>query len=135
MSTLGQIRDALKVRLETIPGLRVYDTVEGQISPPAAVIKIDTINYDTSMNSGSHDPTFSVFLFVPFSNDRTAQDKLDTYLDAESPTCVKVAIEGDPHLGGTVDFATVSMVRNYGLVTYAGVQYLGAELLVPTGIQ
>jgi hypothetical protein len=140
-ASVKAIRAALRDRLATITfgspatNLRAYDTVVGQVEPPAAIVRIENINYDSSMSGGSHDPTFAVLVIVSTATERVAQDLLDDFLDPESSTSIKVAVEADPTLAGTVDYATVTNVRSYGLVEYAGVQYLGAELLVVTGIQ
>jgi hypothetical protein len=135
MATIAAARDGLKARLATISDLRVYDNVLGQVEPPAAVIRLDTIQYDTTMADGSHDPTFIVLVLVSLANERTAQDKLDSYLEPESATSIRNAIDADPTLGGAVDYATATQVRAYGLVNYADVGYLGAEVVVSTGIQ
>ncbi|HEX6969858.1 MAG TPA: hypothetical protein VF174_13760 [Micromonosporaceae bacterium] len=130
MASVSAIRDGLKTRLKTIAGLRVSDTVPGQVNPPAAVIAPDSISFDSTMARGSDDFVFIVYLIVGTAVDRIGQDKLDGYLAGSGASSVKAAIEADESLGGVANFARVSGVRQYGLIEYAGVQYIGAEFVV-----
>lgn len=134
MASVGALRDGLKTRLQTIAGLRVYDTVPGEVSPPAAVVRPESITFDSSMSRGSDDFVFTVLVLVSTAVDRVAQDKLDGYLDGAGALSVKAAIEADPDLGGAADWTNVTGVRNYGLVEYAGVPYLGAEFVIHVGV-
>jgi hypothetical protein len=43
---------------------------------------------------------------------------------------LKQALEADQTLGGLVSYAVMTNVRNIGIVTYNGVDYLGAELII-----
>jgi hypothetical protein len=135
MASLSGIRDALKARLATIDGLRVYDTVPGQAVVPAAVIAPAPgtfLTYDATMD-GADDVSFTVTLLVSTASDRAAQDALDAYLSDTGARSIKAAVDGDITLDDTVHFATVVEARNYGFLEYAGVNYLGCELLVNVG--
>lgn len=135
MASVSAIRDGLAARLATIDGLRVSDVVPGQVPVPAAIIKPgargkDAITFDRTFGRGSDELTFSVMVLVSTASDRTAQDALDAYLAGEGASSVKAAIEGDETLGGLVSFAHVVSVREYGLVDYNGVSYLGADFTI-----
>lgn len=130
MTAITAIRDGLKARLETIPGLRAHDTVPGQINPPAAVVRRTSIAFDATMGRGSDDLTFVVTLFVQVGNDRTAQDALDGYLATSGATSIKAAVEGEETLGGIVSFARVASAGEDVLVEYAGVQYLSVDFVI-----
>lgn len=125
------IRDGLKTRLKTISGLRVYDTIPGDINPPAAVITPGdpAIVYDATQ-AGAQTLNFVVIVFASKASDRTAQDKLDGYLNPTGASSIKAAIEGDDTLGGTADSAAVTTITTYGLSDVAGVDYWTVRAVV-----
>lgn len=138
MASMVALRDGLKVRLQTISGLRVFDWHTGEVSTPAAVILpgnpnqsgTNAITFDATMGRGSDDYVFTVVLLVSNAHDRTAADNLDAYLAGSGSSSVKAAIEGDGTLGGAAHFARVQSVREYGVITYGNVPYLGAQFVV-----
>ena len=135
MTSISAIRDGVKTRLETIAGLRVHDTVPGQVSPPAAVVAPAPgtfLTYNVTTD-GAEDVTLVVTLLVSDAVDRAAQDALDAYLADSGASSVKAAVDGGITLGGAAHFATVTSARNYGLIDYGGVQYLGCEFVVTVG--
>lgn len=131
MASVTSIRNGLATRLNTITGLTAHAVVKGQIVPPAAVVGGPDIDFDATMGRGSDDFVFSVKLLVSSQITPDAQVKLDGYLDGSgATTTVKGAVEADDTLGGVVSFAWVARVRQYGLVEYAGTQYVGCEFLI-----
>lgn len=128
MASVSTIRDELKTRLETISGLRAYDTVPGSVNPPAAVVRRRRTSYDATMARGSDDLEFVVTLFVSSANDRAAQDALDSYLATTGTTSVKAAVDGN--LNSTVSFARVATAEQERLVEYAGITYLAVDFIV-----
>ena len=138
MASVAAIRDGLKVRLQTIAGLRVHEYHAPRIEPPAAIIipgdpgrsNTYAVKFDATMGRGSDDLVFTVLVIVSNVVERASQDKLDAYLDGSGASSVKAAIEGEGTLGGIVSFAVVSAIRQYGLVQYAGQTFLGAEFLI-----
>lgn len=128
MADLSGLRTGVATRLATISGLNSYDTVPGSVVTPAAIVEVATIDYDAAMGRGADDITLAVRLLVSAVVDDVAQGKLDAYLAGSGATSVKAAIEADGTLGGRASFAVVPRVRTYGLIDYAGVQYLGAVL-------
>lgn len=130
MASISAIRDGLKARLQTIGGLRVYDTIEGLVELPAAVIYPDMIRFDSTMGRGSDEMVFIVALAVAATVDRVAQDALDGYLDGSGATSVKAAIDGGTTLGGIVSFARVSGVRNYGEIRVGQTTQWGADFVI-----
>lgn len=130
MATIAGIRDGLRTRLETISGLRVHDTVPGQINPPAAIVRRRRTDYDSTMARGSDDYEFVVTVFVQLASDPKAQDDLDAYLDGAGVKSVKAAVEGDASLGGEVDFARVRQADADQVLEFAGVGYLGVDFIV-----
>lgn len=138
MASVTAIRNGLKTRLDTIAGLRNHAIVVGDIVPPAAVVipgdpsrkNAMAINYDCTMGRGSDDFQFTVLLMVSNKVERVSQEALDAYLAGSGALSVKAAIEADGTLGGVAHFTNVQGVRDYGLVTYGGQTYVGAEFMV-----
>lgn len=143
MTSILAVRDGLAARLETIEGLRVHEYVSGSVSPPAATFvpglgsetstSRPAIDYDKSFG-GSVLMNFMVKVAVSAVADDAAQARLDAYLDTRSDVSVKDALEADmdPILdedGGIIaDSVLVKSVAHYGMIEWAGVSYLGADL-------
>lgn len=132
MASVSAIRDGLKTRLATISGLNAYDTVPGDIITPAAIVQPGNplLLYDTTMGRGGDELRFTVTLLVSTVVDDVAQDSLDAYLAGSGSSSVKTAIEADGTLAGAAHYTVVTQVTSYGLLEWAEVTYLGAELLV-----
>jgi hypothetical protein len=130
VASVSAIRDGLKTRLATVPGLRAHDVVPDVMNPPAAIVQLEDISFDATMGRGSDRLTFTVTLFVSNAWNRTAQDNLDAYLAGEGASSIKAAIEADETLASVVSFAWVMGVRNYGDFEFAGQSYYGAEFVI-----
>ena len=131
MASFVAIRDALKVRLQTIDdALEVYDVAPGQITVPCALIGVPEVEYDLAMARGADGWLIPVRIYVQLADYKQAQDELDAYLDTATGKSVKKAIEGDTTLGGVAATLQVKEVRDYGEYTYGNTTYLGAEWLV-----
>ena len=138
MASLSALRAGIATRLQTISGLRVLSYVGGDIVPPAAVVIPGVrgrknsllVDYDATMGRGSDDWQFTVLLMVANKVERVSQVALDAYCDGSGSSSVKAAIEADGTLGGIASFTNVRGVRDYGIVSYGGQQYVGAEFMV-----
>lgn len=132
MASLTDIRNGLKDRLATIPGLNTYATAPGSVEAPAGIVVLPTdfLAFDSTMGRGADDFTLVVLLLVSKADDNLGQINMDPYLAGEGASSVKAVIEADPTLDGVAHFARVASARNYGPVEYANVQYLGVELVV-----
>lgn len=133
MATLSTIRDGLKARLSTVSGLHVHDVAPPSITAPAAVV-----TYASPLLVRDSQTTWSirlvVTLYLGLQYDPAAQDNMDAYLDTSSAGSVIAAIEsGSTALGGGGDYAIVAEVREPGIATVAGTEYLACELLIAIG--
>lgn len=122
MSTLDDIRDDLKTALATVSGLKAHARVPGQITPPAAVVAPDSVEFDSTFEHGAT-YRLPVQVLVQLGEWDSAQKQLDGFV-AHDGTAV-AAINDDT----TVEARVVSM-GDYGLTQFAGVDYLGAVLTV-----
>jgi hypothetical protein len=133
MATIAQIRDGLKARLDTIPGLRAHATMPDVLTGPAAVVSRRSTTFGTTMDGESDDLTCAVTLFIQYTGERVAQTSLDTYLGPTGANSVKAAVDGDPTLGGVVDYAEVVSAERDRIVEWAGIKWLAADLVVQVG--
>lgn len=130
MASISAIRDAIKTRLETISGLRVYDTVPGTVVVPAAIVAPGDplIVFDVAFARGGDSINFVVLLLVQYAVGRVAQDNLDGYLATSGTSSVKAVVDGT--LGNVVQDACVTTARAYGIHRFNDVDYLGVEFAV-----
>jgi len=128
MSSLSQLRQGIADRLATIPGLRVSATFLDAPRPPVAMVLPDRVDYDLNANRGADTFTFQISLLVGRADERSAQDKMDTYVVGANS--VKAAVEADRTLGGIANTCRVTEMRNYAQVSVGEVVYLGLEFEV-----
>lgn len=133
MASIPAIRDALAAQITAqIPSLRAADVVPGTISPPVVVVRParDTLISYAETFDGGMDLFFEAVVMVGAASDRMSQDLLDAILSPTGPQSVYLAVEADPTLAGTVAWAHVIQARGYGLINWAGTDYLGSTLVV-----
>jgi hypothetical protein len=128
--TIANMRAGIAKNIrDNIPGLRVAETIPDSPSPPMAVISLETVNYDQTFQRGMTEYIFTVSVLAGRVSERTAQARLDSYIDPGSAT-VKTAIESDKSLGGKVFDVRVSEMSNIGAVNLGETVYLGADFRV-----
>jgi hypothetical protein len=74
--------------------------------------------------------TYPVRILVGKATDRSAQERLEQYLDGSGALSVKAAIEGDPSLGGAANVTRVLSAQGLGVYDMGGVSYLGCDFTV-----
>lgn len=116
--SLAGIRDAIKTALETISGLKGYDTApETPNEFPCAYVVPRSGNYTDSLGSGSLLQFEIVLLVAKGPGLGRAQDSLDGYLAPSGATSIKAALEaGDYGAHGTGPMCTG--FRDYGALQY-----------------
>ena len=107
--TLATVRGALATRLDTIAGLRVYDTPPDSMQElPAAIVAFEQNTATNDIAIGAEDVrfTFEVLLLLGSGDEVQAQQDLEPYVDPTGASSVKAAVEGT--LGGNADWASVA---------------------------
>lgn len=131
--TFSAVRAALAAQLSAkITGLRAVANRNAQISPPAAVVMPVTgtfVRYSTTFQA-SADLTLRAILLVAEGDSSSGQDLLDPYLATTGAQSVYAAVQADPTLGGVVDSAAVVEATAYGLMNWAGIDYLACHFIV-----
>jgi hypothetical protein len=129
--SLTAVRDGLVARLNTISGLRVYETPPAVVQEfPAAILTMREpfASYDQVMGAADVRYSFEVLLLVRSGDEEQAWADLEPYVSPTGVSSVKAAIDGD--LGGNADWARVAQALSVGRVTYQRVAYWGATFRV-----
>lgn len=126
MADLAAVRDALKVRLETVSNLRVHDTVPTSVQPAnggCVAIIAPAPNFDGIVTmDGAEDVQLSVIVVTSRADEAGAQDRLDAILDS-----LYTALTNGS--GSAWDFTAPGVATGYGaynfgtgdaMVTYYG---------------
>ena len=103
ITDVNGVRDAIKVNLQTISRLRIYDNIPDVIVPPCAVVGQLDFTFDIDNARGLDQASVDVYVIVQRLSERTGQDKLDNFLAGSGKGSIKTAIESDRSLGGLVD--------------------------------
>ena len=103
ITDVNGVRDALKVNLQTISRLRIYDTIPDIVTPPCTVVGQLDFTFDIDNARGLDQASVDVYVIVQRLSERTGQDKLDNFLAGSGKGSIKTAIESDRTLGGLVD--------------------------------
>jgi len=130
---LVNVRLGLKARLETITGLRVFESPPDSINefPVAFVVPVFGEYFRTG-SSTSVKWFFEVTVMVErSSNISDAQTALDPFIDTSGGSSVLAAINGNEDLdyseSPTVDTSWVQSFKEYGTLIYNNVPYLGVK--------
>jgi hypothetical protein len=124
---VSNVRDGIKTRLQTISGLRVWDVIPDQVTPPGAVVGQLDFTFDIDNARGVDLANVDVYVIVQRMDARSGQNKLDGYLAGSGASSIKAAIEGDRTLGGTVNTLRVTRAEAgtylQGDVTFLSYRY------------
>lgn len=133
MADINAIAQALATRIATT-GVRAFPNAPGQIVPPAVVVIPDrpAILYGQTMD-GEVNLNFLAIVLLSAANDTSGQTALNSFVASSGAQSVNAAVNGDPSLAGTVEYAIVLQVGTYGMIEYAGQQYIGASFLIQCG--
>ena len=127
---ISDIRDGLATNLATVPGLRVAGELIDNPSPPIALVSLDSIEYDQAYQRGLNLLTFTITVIVGRAAERTAQRKLDGYIQLTGDQSVKLAVESDRTLSGACQDLRVTTAGSIGSIKINDQTYLAAEFTV-----
>jgi hypothetical protein len=132
MASITDIRIGLENNLKRIPGLRTAPNAPDLVNPPIAIVQPDSIpvRFDVSMNRGLDEFRFTITVLAHRADERSAQNKLDSYCAGSGDYSVKQAVEYDRTLGGVVNDCRVTEISSYGSISVNEIQYTAAEFMV-----
>jgi hypothetical protein len=133
VANVKAIRVALADRLATT-GLRAFPNAPGAVSPPAVVIipNRPAVLYGQTMD-GETTVNLLAIALLSAANDASGQDLLDDYVASSGTKSIAAAVQADPSLAGTVEYTIVTQVATYGVVNYAGQDYMGGSFVIECG--
>ncbi len=119
------MKQGIKTRLESIPGLRVVTYEPEDWSDfPVAVIKTD------GRNGSLFEADFVVTVMAGGSNRRESYDTLDSHIATSGKMSIEAAIDDDVTLGGAADRAYLVGVDNIRIVRMGARRYVGADFRI-----
>jgi hypothetical protein len=118
------------MRLATISGLRVADHLPEQVTPPMAVIQVQSVTFHRSMGGGLSEWQFVVSLISGRMGDRAAQKTLDGWMSYDGGQSARAAIEADPTLGGVCQTLIVAEMLSIRPLSIGDAAYLTCEFNV-----
>ena len=125
--SISGIRDAIKTGLETISGLKAYDTVPDVIRTPCAFVLPKLGEYDFTASTSCYRMDMEITLLIGRQGDiQASQDAIDGYIAPAGAGSVKAAVEG-ADFGIHADSIRVKGFKDYGSFTFSGTQYLGVR--------
>jgi hypothetical protein len=113
--------------------MEAHSEFTGSVSPPAILLDLDDQDWDLDMGHGADSFQITALVLVTAADEEGAQRALRSFLSRKTGSGfmrIKERLESDQTLGGLVSYAIMATVRNSGLVTYQGIEYLGAELII-----
>jgi len=129
--SITAMREGLETNLQTIEGLRGYSEIPENPQVPAAVVGLQSIDYDQAFQRGLVLYNFTVTIIVGRFNSRSTQLRLNEYADNSGAKSIKLAIQSDKTLSGSAfDVRVVSMDGISNIDLNDGNNYLGMEFSV-----
>lgn len=128
--TISDIRNGLETNLETITGLRAYSEIPDNPSFPAAIVVLNTIDYDQAFQRGLTQYNFTISVVVGRASERAAQERLNLYASNTGDKSIKTAVESDKTLGGSAYDVRVVTMNSIGAVELNGTTYIGMDYTV-----
>lgn len=140
---IGEVMDALAATFNGVPTgdeiggvpvtLECHAEMTGQVEPPSVALELDDLQWDLNMGHGADSFTVTALALVTYQDMQNAQRTLWSFLSRQQGSGMirlKTALEANQTLGGLVSYAIMTGVRNVGNVTFNGVDYLGAEMII-----
>ena len=127
MTDIDAMAQGIATNLATIAGIRTYAEIPDNPNLPAAIVSLNSVDYDQAFQGGLTNYQFAVTVIVSRVTERRAQEKLN---DLVSPTGVKEAIQSDRTLGGAAFDCVVTEMNNITSVSIGDVTYLTAAFVV-----
>ena len=133
MADVDAIANALANRLATT-GLRAFPNAPGQVVPPAVIVipNRPAVQFGVRMD-GEVTVHLLAIVLLSAANDTSGQVGLNAIVSSSGPKSICAAVQADPGLAGACEFSIVTQVATYGIVNYAGLDYIGASFIVECG--
>ena len=131
MADLTAVCNGVATVLSQIPGLRVSAQYVSQVNPPEAIIipqPQQALRFDTLDGGISY--LLRVIILCTYAQDSSSVSQMNSFLATTGPSSIPSIIKNNPRLAGTYDYLVLESTRGYGLMTWAGQEYLGCQFMV-----
>jgi len=126
MADIAAIRAGIKTRLATSSTfIQIAATMPDTVSPPCAVIDLQSVSYDQAFGNGLELLTFSITVIAQRFDPAANQALLDGLVSGSG--AVRALIAGDLTLDGSCSTCQVTQMGEYGLISANETDYLGAN--------
>jgi hypothetical protein len=120
---IAAVGQEIKVRLDTIKGLRAHLGPPDSVTPPAAVVVLpEEVRYDAAYGRGTDAITWPILLLVGRVNDRGTLERISQFADGSGPMSVKAVLED--HTYTSCDFVHVVRAQ-FDVVNWQGTDFQG----------
>lgn len=123
----ANLHDAIATALATVPGLRVADHLPEAVSPPMAVIQIQSVTYHRAMKGGSSEWKYVISVVAGRMGERSAQITLDGWMSWDGSQSIRAAIEADRTLGGNCSTLIIEDMITIRPLSIGDASYLTCE--------
>ena len=127
-ATVSQVMDGVAARLATISGLRTSSYQPLSLNPPCAYPLLDGVEYHNAFQGGDVRYNVTAVVIVGSVSDRLAHSRLNGYLAYNGASSIRLALEGDPTLGGVAQTLIVSRSANIRGLSVGEAEFLSIEI-------
>jgi len=126
MADIAAIRAGIKTRLATSSTfIQIAATMPDTVSPPCAVIDLQSVSYDRAFGNGLELLTFTITVIAQRFDPAANQALLDGLVSGSG--AVRALIAGDLTLDGSCSTCQVTQMGEYGLISANETDYMGAN--------
>jgi hypothetical protein len=139
MSSPLAIREAVAAYLPTaITGLRAGTDPGTIANPPVALVlpaQGTYIDYTVALNPHLYDVRIRVVILISRASERAGFELLDQYLEPYGASSIVAAILANPTMSGACDYVVPQQASGPGAISFAGIDYWGAEIICTVGAE
>ena len=126
MADIAAIRAGIKTRLATSSTfIQIAATMPDTLSPPCAVVDLQSVSYDQSFGNGLELLTFTITVIAQRFDPAANQALLDGLVSGSG--AVRALIAGDLTLDGSCSTCQLTQMGEYGLISANETDYMGAN--------
>ena len=126
MADIAAIRAGIKTRLATSSTfIQIAATMPDTVSPPCAVVDLQSVSYDQAFGNGLEFLTFTITVIAQRFDTAANQALLDGLVSGSG--AVRALIAGDLTLDGSCSTCQVTQMGEYGLISANETDYMGAN--------
>ena len=126
MADIAAIRAGIKTRLATSSTfVQIAATMPDTVSPPCAVIDLQSVSYDQAFGNGLELLTFTITVIAQRFDPAANQALLDSLVSGSG--AVRALIAGDLTLDGSCSTCQLTQMGEYGLISANETDYMGAN--------